>query len=80
MPSPNTPSAINNQSDTVHSTTTGPTCRRISPWRNTSAFCAPMATIRPAVINQPWLNAAEDVAFIVARILDAARSNVKLHS
>jgi len=52
-PSPNTPSAVSTQSDTVQNATTGATCERASPWRSTSAFCVPIATISPPMVSSP---------------------------
>ena len=39
------PAVINVASAATQTATTGSTCSRRSPWRNTKAFCAPMATI-----------------------------------
>ena len=47
-PMPATPATISTRSETAHTATTGPTCRRTSPCRSTNAFCAPMAMMRPS--------------------------------
>src|SRR6218665_4010137 len=57
VPRPNTPRQISSTSDSAHNPTTGPTWLRSSPWRSTSAFCAPMAMIRLAPVSQPWVRA-----------------------
>jgi hypothetical protein len=52
-PTPAMPAEIRTMSDTVHTATTASTCSPRMPWRNTKAFCAPIAAMRASEAKKP---------------------------
>src|SRR5699024_8720899 len=65
VPSPATPAVISSASDKAQIKQMIKTCWRNSPWRNTKAFCAPMAMINEAPSKKPETAAEINMAVLI---------------